>query len=348
MPWSPPRGIRPYRRYMGIDVAAPRFADMRAGYESYYLRAAHPYGGLGFWLRYTVRVAPREEPAGSLWFTLFDATAASPTASKLTAGPPRPGGPAGPWIEIAGATMGEGMAHGRIDAAPGRPAVSWDLAFTGEPPLAHLARPWMYTAPLPRTKPVSLHPFARLSGTVTVDGRRLDVEDWPGMVGHNWGASHAERWIWLHGMRFDDEEDDTWLDVVLGRVKVGPLVLPWVASGALSLRGVRHALGGLERLRSTEVSERPDRARIALAGSDGLTLRIEVGAPLERFVGWTYAGPDGSTHDVVNCSIADLDATVTRPGTPDLRLSARGTAAYELGMRERDHGVEIQPFPDSP
>lgn len=333
---------------MGIDVAAPRFPGLRAGYESYYLRAAHPYGGLGFWLRYTVRVAPGEQPTGSLWFTLFNAAAASPTASKLTSSPPRPARADGPWIEIAGATIEPGVAQGTIEAASGRPAVAWDLSFTGEPPLAHLAQPWMYTAPLPRTKPVSVHPFATLSGTVTVDGRRLDVEDWPGMVGHNWGASHAERWIWLHGMHFDDEGDDTWLDVVLGRIKVGPLVLPWVASGALSLRGVRHGLGGLERLRSTEVSEQPDRARMALPGKDGITVRVDLGAPIERFVGWTYADPDGTAHDVVNCSIADLDVTVTRAGTPDLRLRARGTAAYELGMRERDHGVEIQPFPDAP
>lgn len=331
---------------MATDAAAPRFADLRAGYESYYLRAAHPDGGLGFWLRYTVRVTSGEQPSGALWFTLFDAAASSPTASKLTAGPPRRGGPSGPWIEIAHATIGQGSAQGTIDAAPGRPAVSWDLSFTGEQPLAHLAHPWMYPAPLPRTKPVSLHPFARLSGTVTVDGRRLEVDSWPGMVGHNWGASHAERWIWLHGMHFDGHGDDTWIDVVLGRIKVGPVLLPWVASGALSLKGERHALGGIERLRSTGVSARADRAGIALAGADGLTVRIEVDAPSQRFVGWTYADPDGTTHAVVNCSIADLDATVSRPGTPVLRLRASGTAAYELGMREPDHRVEIQPFPD--
>jgi hypothetical protein len=332
---------------MGTDVAAPRFAGLRAGYESYYLRAAHPDGGLGFWLRYTARVAPGEHPVGSLWFTLFDGAAASPTASKLTAGPPRSGGPSGPWIEIAGATMGDGSAQGTIEAAPGRTAVSWDLSFTGEPPLAHLAHPWMYTGPLPRTKPVSLHPFARLSGTVAVDGRRLQVDSWPGMVGHNWGASHAERWIWLHGLRFDGHDDDTWLDVVLGRIKVGPVLLPWVASGALSLKGERHALGGIERLRSTRVSARADRAGIVLASADGITLRIEIGAPRQRFVGWAYADPDGTTHDVVNCSIADLDANVGRPGNPDLLLRARGTAAYELGMREHQHVVEIQPFTDA-
>ena len=38
------------------------------------------------------------------------------------------------------------------------------------------------------------------------------------MIGHNWGAQHAERWIWLHGERFEDRPDD-WLDIALGRIR---------------------------------------------------------------------------------------------------------------------------------
>ena len=34
------------------------------------------------------------------------------------------------------------------------------------------------------------------------------------MVGHNWGAEHAERWIWLHGLT----EDGDWLDAAIGKV----------------------------------------------------------------------------------------------------------------------------------
>jgi hypothetical protein len=85
-----------------------------------------------------------------------------------------------------------------------------------------------------------------------------------------------------------------------------------------------------------------------LPGRNGLEVHVEVGAPPERFVGWTYADPDGHAHDVANCSIADIDVTVARPDQADLALSAKGTAAYELGMREHDHGIPMQPFPDAP
>ena len=48
----------------------------------------------------------------------------------------------------------------------------------------------------------------------------------------------------------------------------------------------------------------------------------------------------------MNCSIASMELTVDRPGEPPLTLTTAHGAAYELGMRERDHGVPLQPFPD--
>ena len=48
----------------------------------------------------------------------------------------------------------------------------------------------------------------------------------------------------------------------------------------------------------------------------------------------------------MNCSVADMRLRVERDGRPPLELAVKGKAAYELGMRERGHGMEIQPFPD--
>ena len=41
-----------------------------------------------------------------------------------------------------------------------------------------------------------------------------------------------------------------------------------------------------------------------------------------------------------------MELEVERDGSEPLRLRTDHGAAYELGMRERDHGMEIQPFPD--
>ncbi len=323
------------------DATRARFPDVEpaAGfYESYYLRAAHPAEPLGVWIRYTVHKRPGAPPNGSLWFTLFDAAADGPVASKVTQPQPSAGGES--YIEIAGSTFAPARVVG--EAGP----VSWELELTdGEPPLFHLPYGWMYTAKIPRTKTLSPHPAARFSGRLTANGRTIELDSWPGMVGHNWGAEHAERWVWMHGIGFEGEELGTWLDVAVGRVKVGPLTTPWIASGAISLRGERHQLGGAERIRSTHINESPTGCDFALPG-DGITVRGRVGSETRNFVGWVYADPGGSEHNTANCSIADMELTVSREGSPDLVLRSTSGATYEIGMREHDHGIPLEPFPD--
>jgi hypothetical protein len=321
-------------------VAAPHPTEARfpavpveAGhYESFYLKACRPDEPLGVWIRYTVHKRPGALPNGSLWVTLFDRAAQGPRAHKETL--PGPAATSGDWISIGEAALRPGQAQGAIDGA------EWDLTFSApEPPLFHLPRAWMYRTPLPRTKLLSPAPAARFSGTLRVDGRTVVADGWPGVIGHNWGAQHAERWIWLHGLT----EEGDWLDAALGKVKLGRLTTPWVASGALSLDGARHALGGPGRKLS--VRETPDACDFLLTGN-GIRVSGRVEAPRKDFVGWVYADPDGPDHNTVNCSVADMSLRVERDGAPPRELAIGGAAAYELGMRERDHGIPIQPFPD--
>jgi hypothetical protein len=320
--------------------SAARFPELSlaAGhYESFYLKATHPTEPVSIWIRYTVHKGPGAAARGSLWFTLFDSRADGPWAVKTTTDDV--GADPGEYIHVGAARFEPGRVFGSAGEA------SWDLSFDSpEPPFRHLPRDFMYRAPLPRTKLLSPYPDARFNGRVQAGGRTVDLDDWRGMVGHNWGAQHAERWIWLHGAGFDGH-DDAWIDAALGRIAIGPWTTPWVANGVLSLDGVRHRLGGLGAARRTEVSERPDGAAFTLPGRD-ITVQSQIGADRKDFVGWVYADPDGSEHNTVNCSIANLVLTVSRPAQPPLTLQLAAGAVYELGMRETDHGMAIQPFPD--
>jgi hypothetical protein len=301
------------------------------GYESWYLKASHPTEPVGVWIRYTTHERAGEPEKGSLWCTLF---APEPQAAKVTPGPEALSRGGGAFIRIGDSSFADGRVEGSALEA------RWDLTYTSdEPELRHLPKEWMYSAPIPRTKLVSPHPSARFSGTVTFGDRIVQLDGWPGMIGHNWGAQHAERWIWLNGQNFEGHGTDTWLDVAIGRIKVGPWTTPWVANGVLSVDGTRRRIGGLGK-RGTKVDEHPDHARLTLP-ADGLTIEADVSAPRERFVGWIYADPDGSEHNTVNCSIASLNLSAG-----GATLSTRNGAAYELGMRETGHGVPIQPFSD--
>ena len=126
---------------------------------------------------------------------------------------------------------------------------SWELSFgSDEEPLFHLARDWMYRAPVPKTKLLTPYPGARFDGVVRAGEREVRLDGWRGMIGHNWGSQHAERWIWLHGAGFDEAED-AWLDAAIGRIKLGLVTTPWIANGTLYIDGERHRLGGPEKAR---------------------------------------------------------------------------------------------------
>ena len=292
-------------------------------YESHYLRAVDPARPRGAWIRHTTHQRPGEAATGALWCTVWDAEAGPPYAVKqsLTAPPPR-------------RFVASAEAQGR--------AAAWDLSAAGEgPALRHLPRAWMYRAPLPRTKPQSPLPDAVFTGWIEAGGRRTEVAGWRGMVGHNWGAEHAEQWVWLHGSAFA-EAPGAWLDVVLGRVRVGGVLTPWVANGALSLDGRRYRLGGWRRPR---VDARVGAFEGVLAGG-GVSARVAASAPDGQTVAFRYADPAGGEHVALNCSIAEMHLRVERAGRPDVELATAFGAAYELGVRDAPAGVAVEPFPD--
>ncbi|MDQ3934102.1 MAG: hypothetical protein M3340_05665 [Actinomycetota bacterium] len=319
------------------EARFPSVPREKGHYESFYIRACHPSEPLGVWIRHTVHKRPGQAPKGSMWFVLFDAAADGPVASKtftdeLSAGD-------GSYIRVADGSFGPGLAEGSARSEQADPSWRLEIA-TDEEPFPYLPAGWMYRAPVPRTKAECPYPNARFDGRVEVGGRTIDVEGWRGMVGHNWGAEHAERWIWTQGTLFDG---GAWFDATLGRIKIGPLTTPWVANAAITIDGVRHRLGGPGR--KTTVDERPDGAEFTLSGK-GVKLRGRVGADRKDFVGWVYADPDGPEHNTVNCSIASMTLTVERDGRDPVELHTPHGAAYELGMRETDHGIPLQPFPD--
>jgi hypothetical protein len=323
-----------------------RFPDVpaKAGhYESFYIKTARPRGGQALWIRHTVHKRPGAEPKGSIWFVLFDRDAEAPRATKVTVPASELSVPDGGWIRVADAEIAPGRARGRI--ATDVLEASWELSFAGNAePCKYLPSDRLYETSVPRTKFVAPFPDARFDGRLTLDGEQTDLSGWPGMIGHNWGSEHAERWVWLEGTGFEGAAD-TYFDAGAARIKLGPWTTPWIPSGMLVLDGEDHRLGGLGRIRSASIHESPTYCTFVLPGED-VVVRGRVSAPEKDFVGWVYADPKGPEHNTLNCSAADLELTVETPDRPARTLTLSGGAAYEFGMRETDHGIPVQPYPD--
>lgn len=324
---------------------AARFPGVSPGaghYESFYVKATRPGGGQAVWIRHTVHKPPGLPPTGSLWFTLFDAAAPGPRAAKLTVPAQSVSAPEGALVEIAGARLAPGAARGGFEARG--TTVAWELELESRAePFHHLPHRLMYRAPLPKTKLLSPSPDARCSGSITIDGERIELEGWFAMIGHNWGAEHAERWSWIQAN--DLRGGSGWFDAGLGRIRLGGWTTPWIGNAMLALDGELHRLGGLDRVRSTRLRARPTGADFRLGGNE-ITVSGRVGSQARNFVAWVYADPEGPEHNTLNCSISDLELTVERRGRPPRRLECVGAAAYEIGIRETDHGIPLQPYPD--
>jgi hypothetical protein len=325
-------------------LARARFPELDAGYESWFIRAADPRGGRAVWLRYTVHKAPGHGPVGSLWLTYFDRAVPGPIALKQSHRDVAPlAGGATNYVRIGEGEIGRGHAEGRISAPQGD--ARWTLRFdAGEEPALGLPAAAMYGWPFPRAKPVSIHPATTLHGTLEVAGQRIDLEGWRGCVGHNWGPEHTPEWVWLQAIGFA-QDGGAWLDCAFGRVRVGPVLSPWLGSGWLHLDGRRHKLGDARGLIATRVTPRADGCSFRLAGS-GLTVEGTVEAPSRAAIAWRYSDPADTARLVVHCSVARLQLRVTGGSSRPRELTLADGAGYEHGSPRPADGVAVAPFTD--
>ncbi|HYF24479.1 MAG TPA: hypothetical protein VD931_01930 [Baekduia sp.] len=296
------------------DLATPRFPSVPEGkghYESFYLTATAPQGGRAVWVRNTILKRPGAPPRPTLWVTLFEAGAPPARARVTLDEAPEAAG----WLRCGTAAhAGPERFRGAIDGA------SWELRLeAGEPELQYLPAQRLYDTRLPSTKAVALHPRARVSGTATAGDRSFELDGWDAMAGHNWGAEHAEHWIWLHAAL-----PGGWVDLVLGRTRLGPVLAPWLGGGALSVDGRRTRLGGPRgRARVTVAGERVELE--VPAGRERLLVRTQL--PETSTVRWDYASPSGAARDVRNCSVADADMQLT-----GRRWEVAAATAIEAGV----------------
>ena len=300
------------------------------GYESWFVSARDPASARGVWIRHTRLRPVAGLESAALWCTVVDhALSGRPVVVKqaFEAFP-------------AGTAAGPGQFRGA--AAMAGQNARWELAITGGQPALRPLRPAMlYRAPLPRTKLEASVPDGLVTGMIEVDGHQVEVDQWRGTVGHNWGTEHADCWVWLHAAGLGAAPRG-WLELVLARIKVGPARLPWTAMGALSLDGELIPLGGLGR--RPRVSAGPGRLTAGIP-SPGARLDLTVTTTDDHAVAVPYADPRGGIRVVRHAALATVELNFRRRGLAEFTMSG-SCGAYEYGTSQHLPGVVPRPLPD--
>jgi hypothetical protein len=306
------------------NLAIPRAPSvpLRAAlYESHYLTATDPAGGRALWLRHTALKRPGEQARSTVWVTWFQRPGGRPRAFRVTAAEPL-SDPDGAWARSPLGELSPAGASGAIKGA------AWSLAW--EAPIAevpYLPARWLYDRPLPRSNGAALIPSATVHGTITLDGEEpVSVDGWDLMAGHNWGSEHAPHWTWTHAGGLEDDRSG-WFDLALARVKIGPLLTPWAAGGAVHLNNTTFHTSARRPVRR-EVQGESTLLIVPLAGDAALELRLT--APDNDTVRWDYASPRGPGRTVRNCSIADGSLTLGAHQS-EQKLEVKGRVAIEHG-----------------
>ncbi|MDY0002529.1 MAG: hypothetical protein RBU30_14635, partial [Polyangia bacterium] len=209
--------------------------------ESFFLKANDPASDRAFWLKFTI-LAPvgGREAVGEVWAILFDGHKEQRAAKETFPVEALALGPGGVGITLGECEFGPGRSRGRLRGKDGT-VFRWDLRFDGErAPLKPFPYAWMYTAPFPKSKSLTPTSDTRFEGFVEAGELRFEVASWPGMQGHNWGKSHAERYAWAHCNVFADPDGravDAVFEGFSARIRLGPVVTPFLTACLLTHGG---------------------------------------------------------------------------------------------------------------
>jgi hypothetical protein len=296
-------------------------------YESWFQRGNDASGRRAFWIRYTI-FAPEGRPdaaVGELWAIAFDRDGPRIVAVKQVH-PVAACRFARDKLDVAiGDARLDDTALRGAAAARGH-TIAWDLRYTGgQSPLLLLPEK-LYAAAVPRAKALVGRPLARFTGTLTVDGETLAIDDWVGSQNHNWGSRHTDRYAWGQVAGFD-EAPDAFLECSTARLKLGPLWIPPMSPVLLRLGDITLSWNGLLRAIRARGRYAPYDWHIETSGPDG-DLGLRITADPADFVALRYDNPPGGSKICLNSKIARCELTLRRSGATTVLHSSR--AAFEI------------------
>ena len=324
-------------------TSKPQSKMKKGHYESYFLRANHPSKAEAFWIRYTI-FSPKnamKDAVGELWAIYFNGETEEVVAVKEEI--PMSNcqfSPNGINVRVGEATLAPGQLTGAINNTNNN--LSWELGYkqdgNANDTLLFLPKK-LYQMKLPKAKAIVGQPNALFNGTLTVNNRTINLENWRGSENHNWGSQHTDEYAWGQVAGFDDNAD-AFLECITARIKIGPFWSPELTIAVFRMNGKEYRFNTIKTALKAQASY--GFFDWSFKTTNGLeTLEAHIQAPRKHFIGLTYNNPPGGTHTCLNTKIASCSISLTEKNGKAHKLTTKNRAAFELLTDLSNHGVPV-------
>lgn len=317
----------------GRHINGSRRDDPQRGfYESWFLRANHPFEPKAFWIRYTIfQPADDRPPLGELWAIIFDD--GEVTARKLEV--PLHGCTFARdrlAVQIGDAALADGTADGAIED------LRWSLQFDApHQPLLMLPAK-TYGLGFPKAKLVTPAPLATFRGTLDLGDRTLFIADWVGSQNHNWGSQHTDRYAWGQVAGFDDAPD-VFFEAATAWLKVGPISTPPLTLATLRVGDEQLHRIGLRR--SIRTRAQVEGFAWTFSGRHrGVEIEASFDADPSNFVALRYLNPPGGHKACLNTKVARCSVTLRSDGQ-ERTFVTKHRAAFEILQDDPPHSMSL-------
>jgi hypothetical protein len=315
-------------------------------YESYFMRANDKATGHGFWIRYTIyqpeNGAGNKQAMGELWAIYFE-KGKPPVAAKSEFPIVRAQYSNNNFaLDYNGAVLSDTALKGAADNC-GDNKIEWDLSMK---PIAtakdgHALFPLpltSYDTPLPRAKLLVAQPFVAFLGNLVVNGKKIAIDSWQGSQNHNWGSRHTDEYAWGQVAGFDNAPD-SFLEVASAKLKIGPIMTPYLTPILLRHEGKEYALNTYWQAFRNKVTLNYFNWMFSGENAD-LKIEGRISADRGDFVALNYYNPPGDVKTCLNSKIAACELTLTEKSRIGLKLDlkTKNRAAFEILTSKTDHG----------
>ncbi len=321
-----------------------------------------------YWIRYTLlcpqtKVAIKEgqdlneyidnlKGDGMLWFGYFNAN--DPSKSRMikksfplstVEGSKEMGTEAYSVVKVQDAEVRLDGIKGGFETTSGK-KIAWDLKFS------HFMQPYITTPDLAKklkltnTLAKATHPNARISGTITVEGKQKELKEVPGVQYHTLGDGYKIPWEWFSCHTFKGVPD-AYLDLG-SKLQKGVGVVEFFDGKQSITSWNASTLKKLKLMKKIEVKKSMTNLTFKVEFK-GTSVQGEISVPQPALLGVQYFGPQGNSYYCYNSEIADCKVKViikNPDGTlkEEKEFNAEKSVSFETVYDKPQESVKFLPW----